>query len=123
MDLLYQAPGQILDALGESMTMQGGFGIPPMNYGHPGPQGGSVSTSAVPDLKAGDTAGKLSKTMVLSLIEGLNRRIAELENIDGVRQQQVAQMIAHQSHRCEAGSQQMCERFEQRLRELDGSVQ
>lgn len=32
-------------------------------------------------------------------------------------------MIAHQGHRCEATNQQTCECFEQRLRELDGSVQ
>ncbi|KAG2352136.1 mitochondrial carrier domain-containing protein [Suillus spraguei] len=100
MDLPYQVPGQILDALGESMAMQGVFGT---NFGHPAPvpQGGPASTSALPvsDVKAGDT-GKLSKTMVLSLIEGLNRHIIELENLDGT-----------------------CECFEQRLRELDGSVQ
>ncbi|KAG2352142.1 hypothetical protein BDR07DRAFT_1439303 [Suillus spraguei] len=123
MDLPYQVPGQILDALGESMAMQGVFGT---NFGHPAPvpQGGPASTSALPvsDVKAGDT-GKLLKTMVLSLIEGLNRHIIELENLDGVRQQQVAQMIAHQGHRCEATNQQTCECFKQRLRELDGSVQ
>ncbi|KAG1724935.1 uncharacterized protein EDB91DRAFT_1087289 [Suillus paluster] len=123
MDLPYQEPGQILDALGESMVMQVGFSIPPMNYGHPGlvPQGGPGSTSALPDSKAGDT-GKLSKTMVLLLIKGLNRHVAELENLDGVHQQQVAHMIAHQSHCCEAGNQQMCEHFEKHLRDLDGSV-
>lgn len=73
-------------------------------------------------MKAGDT-GKLSKTVVSSLIEGLNYRIIELENLDRVRQQQVAQMIAHQGHHCEASNQQTCERFEQCLREFDGSVQ
>lgn len=91
MDLPDQA-GQILDALGESFAMQGSgaFSIPPMFYGNPVvPQGGPASTSALLDLKAGDT-NKLSKTMILSLIEALNRHITELEKLDGVCQHQVA---------------------------------
>jgi len=122
MDLPYQA-GQFLDALGESFAMQGSgaFGIPPMSYGNPVvPHGGPASTSALPDSKAGDT-GKLSKTTVLSLIEALNQHIVELEKLDGVCQQQVAQMLAHQSHQCKGGNQLLCDHVEQCLIHLDGS--
>ncbi|KAG1718380.1 uncharacterized protein EDB91DRAFT_1090082, partial [Suillus paluster] len=78
----------------------GAFSAPPMSYGHPVmQQGGPASMTALPDSKAGET-GKLSKTAVLSLIKALNQRIAELEKLDA-----------------------LCQHFDQRIRELDGSVQ
>jgi hypothetical protein len=61
--------------------------------------------------------------MVLSLIEALSRRIAELERLDGVRQNQVAQMLVHQNHQWESSNQLLREQVEQRLVHLDGSIQ
>lgn len=79
------------------------YGPIPLDFG---------SMSGLPQVAEGsrDTGGKLSKTAVISALEAVKQRIAELERKNAVYEQQIMEVVAHQLNLAIHNTQQFCDK-------------